>query len=460
MTTTDKAVQVNEDDFLEVIEIPSPTISPGPEFPSTEKDCEDLQIAIYDLIDQYIKDFILAMAKPIFMTELTDDIAHIIFQQLVDAKICTDSEYDSLYSFVSEQCEQWFAERIKCDCPVRHSPHIMDNILVCEFSQDEEFAREYNSNKLIEIYKKDQANPQQRTPEWYQHRYNMLTASNLWQALGSDAQRNRLIFEKCKPLETQYIESKWVSTEGSLHWGVKFEPLTVMIYEKQTGTKIGNFGCITHSQYSFLGASPDGIVINPESPLFGRLVEIKNIFNREMDGIPSEAYWIQMQIQMQCCELEACDFVETRFKEYEFAQAFHEEEDTERIKGIILQFVARDSLSNIPLYKYSPLDLSQTELTDWIEKTKEEVAELHILFKTHYWYLDNICMTTIQRNDAWFSAALPKIQETWDIILKERVSGYEHRAAKKRNNANTLVVESKQKGSVCLIKLTDEEINE
>jgi hypothetical protein len=95
-----------------------------------------------------------------------------------------------------------------------------------------------------------------------------------------------------------------------------------MIYEHLTGAKLDFFGCIVHSEYGFIGASPDGIVVNPESALFGRLVEIKNIYNREMDGTPSEAYWTQMQIQMQCCDLEACDFVETRFKEYESAEEF------------------------------------------------------------------------------------------------------------------------------------------
>jgi putative phage-type endonuclease len=327
--------------------------------------------------------------------------------------------------------------------------------MMTEFGLDEDFVRQFITEKLIDIRKKDATNPAQRTPEWYLCRYNMLTASNLWQALGSDAQKNRLIYEKCKPLETQYTENKWIKTEGSLHWGVRYEPLTVSIYEHLTKTHLDFFGCIVDSTHSFLGASPDGIVTNPESPLYGRLVEIKNIYNREMDGVPSEAYWIQMQIQMQCCDLEACDFVETRFKEYESEEEFHKEEDPDRIRGIILQFVPRDSLSNIPLYKYSPIGI--TNLVEWIEQTKEEVAEKHILFQTHYWYLDDICMTTIYRNNAWFEAALPHIQHIWETIQTERVTGYEHRAAKKRTSSGDVLV-IQEKKTVCLIKLdqTDE----
>jgi hypothetical protein len=177
-----------------------------------------------------------------------------------------------------------------------------------------------------------------------------------------------------------------------------------------------------------------------------------------MDGIPSEAYWVQMQIQMQCCELEACDFVETRFKEYETQEAYWEEEDIEKIRGIILQFIPRDSLSNIPLYKYSPFNLTPSALYEWIENTKIEVGEIHILFKTYYWYLDEICMTTILKNDAWFEAAIPKIQELWDTIQKERITGYEHRAAKKRSN--NIIVLHEDRTIECPIKLTEEELDE
>ena len=47
------------------------------------------------------------------------------------------------------------------------------------------------------------------------------------------------------------------------------------------------------------------------------MVEIKNIVNREITGRPKEEYWIQTQIQMEVCDLDECDFVETRFKEYD-----------------------------------------------------------------------------------------------------------------------------------------------
>ena len=481
-TSLDKAVQTNEEDFVDTFvdtESDTSSTSSDDSFFLSEKECIELSHTIYGLIEDYVNDFVLSMAKPSFMTDLTDEISHIVFQQLTDADVLKESNYDSLYMFISEQCNEWFLSKSQWNCPIRHLPHQKDNILITEYSQDEEFAMKYTTDKLYEIRNKDEENPEQRTPEWYLRRYNMLTASNAWQALNTDAQYNRLIYEKCKPLETHYIENKWISTQGSLHWGVKYEPLTVMVYEHLTDTRIGNFGCIQHSEHPFLGASPDGIVMNIESPLYGRLVEIKNIFNREMDGIPSEAYWVQTQLQMHCCDLDSCDFVETRFKEYETSEAFWEEsekqeesieDDSEdgdnnknkdKLRGIIIEFVARDSTSNIPLYKYSPFCLSQIIMNEWIEQMKSEVAEKHILFKTHYWYLDDIAMTTILKNDAWFEAALPKFKELWNTIERERISGYEHRAPKKRVPKDVLVIGEKAKptGAVCLIKLEPNELH-
>ena len=49
-----------------------------------------------------------------------------------------------------------------------------------------------------------------------------------------------------------------------------------MQYEFDFNTKVGEFGCIKHKDYSFLRASPDGINIKEDSPLYGRLVEVKN----------------------------------------------------------------------------------------------------------------------------------------------------------------------------------------
>jgi putative phage-type endonuclease len=463
-STQDKGIQTYEEDFLSSSEISSEVSSEiSSEISSESLDMSDneyyeLSQTVYELLYDYMNDNILSIAKPNFMVEIVDDVSHIIFQHLKDCEIIKEYDYGLLYSFIDKECHEWFLSRMCYNCPIRHLPHTMSNLTIENNGENEEYSILYNIEKIENVTIKDKENHKQRTTQWYTRRYNMLTASNLWQALGSDAQRNRLIYEKCKPLEVKEEENRWISTEGALHWGVKYEPLTVLVYEAITGAKIGDFSCISHSKYNYIGASPDGIVVNSESPLFGRLVEIKNIYNRYMDGIPSDHYWIQMQIQMQCCEIDYCDFVETRFKEYDNSDDFYNEEDLERKRGIILEFIRKDLISNSPKYIYSDICSTQIEYNNWIEYMKSELSEDYMIFKKHYWYLDEIAMTTILRNDAWFNDALPKIKEVWDIILKERVSGYEHRAAKKRVPKEILIIGDKKiSKNVCLIKLSEEE---
>ena len=42
--------------------------------------------------------------------------------------------------------------------------------------------------------------PDQRTPEWYSFRHNLITASNAYKAFESQSTKNQLIYEKCQPL--------------------------------------------------------------------------------------------------------------------------------------------------------------------------------------------------------------------------------------------------------------------
>jgi len=54
-----------------------------------------------------------------------------------------------------------------------------------------------------------------------------------------------------------------------------------------------------------------------------------------------------------------------------------------------------------------------------------------VLLETQYWHLAEFSCVYIPRNKQWFGAVIPKIEQIWQIILKERVDGYEHRAPKK-----------------------------
>jgi len=172
--------------------------------------------------------------------------------------------------------------------------------------------------------------PVQRTPEWYTFRHNLITASNAYKVFETQSSINQIIYEKCQPLKLDLfkndeIQKTMVNVNTTLHWGQKYEPLSVLIYEDMYKTTIEDFGCIEHETYKFIGASPDGINIDPKSDRYGRMLEIKNIVNREITGIPKKEYWIQMQIQMEVWDLDECDFLETKFVEYPDSNSFFHE---------------------------------------------------------------------------------------------------------------------------------------
>jgi hypothetical protein len=122
---------------------------------------------------------------------------------------------------------------------------------------------------------------------------------------------------------------------------------------------------------------------------------------------------------------------------------------------------------NQPRYEYMPLDIELTPaaVSEWTKGRRDSLrSDGFALFRTIYWYLDEYSCVLIPRNRQWFQAALPKIREVWDTIVKERAGGYAHRAAKKRVLKNTIVTADTSGNSysienlnfnksVCLVKL-------
>ena len=76
------------------------------------------------------------------------------------------------------------------------------------------------------------------------------------------------------------------------------------------------------------------------------MLEIKNIVNRTLSGIPKYEYWIQMQLQMEVCNLDYCDFLECKFIEYDTYEDYmkdgsYNETNNFMQKGIILVIFIR-----------------------------------------------------------------------------------------------------------------------
>ena len=267
-----------------------------------------------------------------------------------------------------------------------------------------------------------------------------------------------------------------------MHWGQKYEPVSVAFYEHLYRTKVSEFGCIPHKTISCLAASPDGINTCKTSGRYGRMLEIKNIVNREINGNPKMEYWIQMQMQLEVCDLNECDFLETRFTEYADEEEFLADtleaiplaiplevganevganevganevgtleatrdiftSKDEKQKGIFMYFIENGH----PKYEYYNDSFTiQHEVGESINekfrKWEESMMEKNIKntwVKNIYWKLDEYSCVLVLRNKLWFKHAKENIADIWKIIEKERIDGtYELRAPKKRilNNNN------------------------
>ena len=296
-----------------------------------------------------------------------------------------------------------------------------------------------NKEKIKKLLKEYQnvEQPEQQTPAWYTFRREGLSASDIWKAIDTQAAKNNLIYGKCKPINI-LKKNNSVNITSAFHNGHKYEPLSIMHYEFDFNTEVGEFGCKAHSKYPFLRASPDGINIDETNKLFGRLVEVKNPISRKLTGTPKKDYWIQMQIQMEVWDLDECDFLETVFKEYENEEAYNNDGDSftrgvnGRRKGIIVQFYHNEK----PHYEYPPVDIPKNQFDDWYDNIMEQNSHMSWIGNI-YWYLEDYSCVLVPRNKQWFKAVYTDFKSLWDTVLKERISGYEHRKPKKKTKKTT-----------------------
>lgn len=387
----------------------------------TTEEIVSLCEAIYGIIDEYIVNHTMSLKLMSF--DLT--LKHYVLDNLEPLlyNLVNQNNQDELVEILEDIYEYVRKEYFSLFMPPRSYPR--------------SFIRRNPNKDIMEKqiqYLRNKPQPDQRTNEWYQFRYNLLTASSIWKAFSSQNTKNQLIYEKCKPLNLEKYQN--VNTESALHHGQKYEDLSIMYYEQKYKTKVEDFGCIQHDKYPYIGASPDGINVDPSSPRYGRMLEIKNIVNREITGIPKEEYWIQMQVQMETCGLNECDFLETQFSEYESEEEFLQDTSS-KLKGLLLYFMENGK----PLYKYMPLELkTHEEMTNWENNIIDDHSHLTWI-KTIYWRLDKVSCVLVLRNKQWFKEALSYIQELWSFVEKERKEGFEHRAPKRqqRKRASSFV---------------------
>ena len=293
---------------------------------------------------------------------------------------------------------------------------VVDNPSICSIEEYKERItqiRQYRRKlkDLIEI-------PviEQRTPQWFEARKTMLSASDTYRGIRC----NKDIVRK-KALGLLGISDETMILNNAIKWGVMFEPVANIIYSSMNNDiNIYEFGLIKDTNLECFGASPDGI-----SEL-GIMLEIKCPYSREIiHGKVKEEYYCQIQGQLAVCGLEECDFAE-----FKFVQIDRTEYDTmvlenvqDKFYGIIVEDIDQEAEYNKsscgedinnnpspnpnPKYLYSSL---REPADEFLPDNYNEII---------YWKLEDVHIKRVKFDrKRWDNDFCPKIRHFWDEVLR------------------------------------------
>ena len=232
----------------------------------------------------------------------------------------------------------------------------------------------------------------QRTSAWHAKRGEMITASEVYKIFGSEEARKEVMLKKLETPET----TPSYNPIPALLWGTRFEPVAKKIYEERTKCSIIDVSCVQHPRYSFLGASPDGLIVpldDGDSRRYGRLVEFKCPISRaEKPEIPV-AYIHQMQMQMECTGIDECEYVEFRFRQVIF---------NEWIKST-------ETKGSFGVY-------DDGRVVYDIDGVPEDCQVV-------YWILGSIKEDFVAKDPNWLSDHITQLQSFWNEVLEHRSKG-------------------------------------
>lgn len=272
---------------------------------------------------------------------------------------------------------------------------------------------------------------EQRTQAWYEHYAKVLTASEFSSLFGSVKTKRTLILSKAFPRKEERSNRLACQTVdmNPMDWGIRFEPVIKQILEQTYNTNLYEPGRITHMENGMLAASPDGIIEeSPDSNRIGRLVEIKCPYSRAIGGEIPYDYWIQMQIQMEVCGLDECEYVEAEILSQKPGQ------DPVDLSGCTvtgtMYLVKLDVPEGQPFhYKYL-----------YGSSTPPEVPSGYSLVETIPWGLKRWHQKLVSRDRAWYASTILWQNAFWhDVSLAKEGKPYS-------------VQEVETKPDVCLIQ--------
>jgi putative phage-type endonuclease len=289
---------------------------------------------------------------------------------------------------------------------------------LAEMIFDDRFPESYLSTELTKINKNKRKLSkllklpviEQRSEEWYSTRNNLITASDMGQALGVGKFGNVRDFY----VKKSGYEKDTFCSFPALEWGIKYEPVATELYEKRQHTKVHEFGLIQHPSIPFFGASPDGITEQ------GVMLEIKCPYIRKINGTSIvDQYFYQMQGQLEVCDLDVCDFLECEFKEYVDEYEFNKDWNKEgthskdyKEKGIIIKMISENK------YIYSKVGDSKNNLKSWLSKNIKDFTESDV--DISYYRLNKFIIQKVYRDKQWFDEKILELEKVWNNVIRYR----------------------------------------
>jgi putative phage-type endonuclease len=277
---------------------------------------------------------------------------------------------------------------------------------------------------------------EQRTAAWYEHYAHVLTASEFSALFGSQKARRSLILSKAFPKKEErgsYRLACPSSEMNAMGWGIRFEPIVKLILEQKYKCKIYEAGRITHMKNGMLAASPDGILEDaPDTKQIGRLIEIKCPYTRQIGGEIPYDYWVQMQIQMEVCDLDECEYLEAEILSPRQGLEFVDTSGCS-IQGSIY-LLKQDVAEGQPFqYKYLYGDIGSTKCPP--------VPKGYVVAETIPWGLKKWYRKVVSRDRGWYNATVIWQQAFWSDV----------QLAKEGKPYSAQDVDSETKSDKCLI---------
>ena len=268
--------------------------------------------------------------------------------------------------------------------------------------------------------------PEQRTKEWYEMRKEKLTASSLAAALGKChfTSRNELLLSK--------IEEKPYQSNEITEWGVKYEDIAIAFYEEMFNVKVLDFGLIPHPEFNAFGASPDGICDDTgNNDYVSRMVEIKCPPKRKFTKTVPPHYGMQVQGQLEVCDLDECDFFQVKIEEYKDFNEYKKDNfiNDDKIiqgrtninfpKGVTISYRKKNELKLS--YLYPKLNLTDDNYKQWIDDQKIKILlNGDDFIESKWWKISRYECTLVKRDNNWWINNIDKILQFYNDLLYYR----------------------------------------